>query len=93
MGHRFINRVQLAVARVEAMPRIGAPSSSRYPEVRRYAFRGFPHYVVYATEPMITVNAVVHTKRRSGSGWIGCRTERERDWPLRAARTFVFKAR
>jgi plasmid stabilization system protein ParE len=66
MGHRFINRVQLAVARVEAMPRIGAPSSSRYPEVRRYAVRGFPYYVVYATEPVITVIAVAHTKRRPG---------------------------
>lgn len=66
MGHRFINRVQLAVARVEAMPGIGAPSSSRYPEVLRYAVRGFPYYVVYATAPVITVIAVVHTKRRPG---------------------------
>lgn len=64
MGDRFINRVQLAVARVEGMPRIGAPCSSRYPEIRRHAVKGFPYYVVYATEPVITIIAVAHMKRR-----------------------------
>ncbi len=66
MGERLINRVQLAVARIEAMPGIGAPSSSRYPEIRRHAVKGFPCCVVYATEPVITVIAVMHTKRRPG---------------------------
>ena len=66
MGDRFINRVQLAVARIEAMPRIGTQCSSRYPEIRRHAVKGFPYYVVYATEPAITVIAVAHMKRRPG---------------------------
>jgi toxin ParE1/3/4 len=66
MGERFINRVQLAVARIEAMPRIGAPSSARHPEIRRHAVGEFPYYVVYATEPVITVIAVMHMKRRPG---------------------------
>jgi plasmid stabilization system protein ParE len=66
MGRRFLDRVQAAVDRIERFPGIGRPYSPRYPEIRQHATKGFPYYVVYVTEPVLTVIGVAHMKRRPG---------------------------
>jgi hypothetical protein len=66
MGHRFLTRVQATMDRIEKFPRVGSPWSPRYPEIRKHAMSGFPYYVVYVTEPVLTVMAVAHMKRRPG---------------------------
>jgi plasmid stabilization system protein ParE len=66
IGERFLSRVQQAVGRIEAFPKIGAPWSLRHPDVRKHAVTGFPYYIIYVTEPALTVIAVAHMKRRPG---------------------------
>src|SRR5690242_1389596 len=66
MGYRFLGRVQLAVARAEAFPWSGHAWSARHPDVRKLATKGFPYHVVHVTEPVLTVIAVAHAKRRPG---------------------------
>jgi toxin ParE1/3/4 len=66
LGVRFLGCVAHTAARIDQFPGIGAPWRAGHEEVRRFAVRGFPYFLIYITEPVVTIVAVAHAKRRPG---------------------------
>jgi plasmid stabilization system protein ParE len=65
LGRQFTDEVERAVGLVAEQPGLGAPIVGT--ELRRWALRRFPYYLIYRAEPeTLLILAVAHQRRRPG---------------------------
>lgn len=66
LGQQFTDEVERAVRLVAEQPGLGVPIAG-VEELRRWALRRFPYFLIYRAEPnTLLILAVAHQRRRPG---------------------------